>query len=145
MARTKQTARKSTGGKSPRQELFLKARTKTRHPKPQGRLFWLNLSFCSQFFLPFLSYHLCYYHWPIMMWVFTGFFFLLVCVFFFCLFVNYDSYLILIGVKRPHRYRPGTVALREIRKYQNSTNLIIPKRAFYNVAKEMILQINGMG
>ena len=24
------------------------------------------------------------------------------------------------GVKKPHRYRPGTVALREIRKYQNS-------------------------
>ena len=23
------------------------------------------------------------------------------------------------GVKKPHRYRPGTVALREIRKYQN--------------------------
>lgn len=22
------------------------------------------------------------------------------------------------GVKKPHRYRPGTVALREIRKYQ---------------------------
>ena len=24
------------------------------------------------------------------------------------------------GVKKPHRYRPGTVALREIRKYQNA-------------------------
>lgn len=24
------------------------------------------------------------------------------------------------GVKKPHRYRPGTVALREIRKYQKS-------------------------
>lgn len=23
----------------------------------------------------------------------------------------------LVGVKKPHRYRPGTVALREIRKY----------------------------
>lgn len=28
------------------------------------------------------------------------------------------------GVKKPHRYRPGTVALREIRKYQNSVTLI---------------------
>merc|ERR1712020_793873 len=25
------------------------------------------------------------------------------------------------GVKKPHRYRPGTVALREIRRYQKST------------------------
>ena len=24
------------------------------------------------------------------------------------------------GVKKPHRYRPGTVALREIRKFQKS-------------------------
>ena len=28
------------------------------------------------------------------------------------------------GVKKPHRYRPGTVALREIRRYQNSTELL---------------------
>jgi histone H3 len=31
------------------------------------------------------------------------------------------------GVKKPHRYRPGTVALREIRRYQKSTDLMIPK------------------
>ena len=29
------------------------------------------------------------------------------------------------GVKKPHRYRPGTKALREIRKYQKSTDLLI--------------------
>merc|ERR1712157_654702 len=29
------------------------------------------------------------------------------------------------GVKKPHRYRPGTVALREIRRYQKSTELLI--------------------
>ena len=29
------------------------------------------------------------------------------------------------GIKKPHRYRPGTVALREIRRYQKSTNLLI--------------------
>ena len=29
------------------------------------------------------------------------------------------------GVKKPHRYRPGTVALREIRKFQKSTELLI--------------------
>ena len=61
MARTKQTARKSTGGKAPRKQLATKAARKSAPA--------------------------------------TG------------------------GVKKPHRYRPGTVALREIRKYQKSTDL----------------------
>ncbi|KAI7815646.1 Cecropin 3 histone H3, partial [Rhyzopertha dominica] len=56
MARTKQTARKSTGGKAPRKQLATKAARKSAPA--------------------------------------TG------------------------GVKKPHRYRPGTVALREIRRYQ---------------------------
>ena len=34
------------------------------------------------------------------------------------------------GVKKPHRYRPGTVALREIRKYQKSTELLLRKLPF---------------
>ena len=34
------------------------------------------------------------------------------------------------GVKRPHRYRPGTVALREIRRYQKSTELLVRKLPF---------------
>ena len=63
MARTKQTARKSTGGKAPRKQLATKAARKSAPA--------------------------------------TG------------------------GVKKPHRYRPGTVALREIRKYQKSTELLI--------------------
>jgi histone H3 len=29
------------------------------------------------------------------------------------------------GVKKSHRYRPSTVALREIRRYQKSTELLI--------------------
>lgn len=65
MARTKQTARKSTGGKAPRKQLATKAARKTN---PQ-----------------------------------TG------------------------GVKKPHRFKPGTVALREIRKYQKSTELLCRK------------------
>merc|ERR1712133_33692 len=56
MARTKQTARKSTGGKAPRKQLATKAARKSAPA--------------------------------------TG------------------------GVKKPHRYRPGTVALREIGRYQ---------------------------
>ena len=34
------------------------------------------------------------------------------------------------GVKKPRRYRPGTVALREIRKYQKSHELLIKKTSF---------------
>ena len=38
------------------------------------------------------------------------------------------------GVKKPHRYRPGTVALREIRRYQKSTELLIRKLPFQRLA-----------
>ena len=41
------------------------------------------------------------------------------------------------GVKRPHRYRPGTVALREIRKYQKSTDLLIRKLPFQRLVREI--------
>ena len=34
------------------------------------------------------------------------------------------------GVKKPHRYRPGTVAQREIRWFQKSTELLINKFSF---------------
>merc|ERR1711973_521727 len=72
MARTKQTARKSTGGKAPRKQLATKAARKSAPA--------------------------------------TG------------------------GVKKPHRYRPGTVALREIRRYQKSTELLIRKLPFQRAA-----------
>ncbi|RZC50073.1 hypothetical protein C5167_018495 [Papaver somniferum] len=72
MARTKQTARKSTGGKAPRKQLATKAARKSAPA--------------------------------------TG------------------------GVKKPHRFRPGTVALREIRKYQKSTELLIRKLPFQRLA-----------
>ena len=41
------------------------------------------------------------------------------------------------GVKKPHRYRPGTVAFREIRKYQNSTELLIRKLPFQRLVREI--------
>ena len=44
------------------------------------------------------------------------------------------------GVRRPHRYRPGTVALREIRKYQKSTSTLIPTMAFLRLARELLLE-----
>nr|XP_006821693.1 PREDICTED: histone H3-like [Saccoglossus kowalevskii] len=75
MARTKQTARKSTGGKAPRKQLATKAARKSAPA--------------------------------------TG------------------------GVKKPHRYRPGTVALREIRRYQKSTELLIRKLPFQRLARDI--------
>ena len=79
MARTKQTARKSTGGKAPRKQLATKA---ARKSAPS-----------------------------------TG------------------------GVKKPHRYRPGTVALREIRRYQKSTELLIRKLPFQRLVLRTSKQI----
>jgi histone H3 len=38
---------------------------------------------------------------------------------------------------KPHRWRPGTVALREIRKYQKSTELLLLRRAFQRVVREI--------
>ena len=80
MARTKQTARKSTGGKAPRFQLAPKA---ARKQAP-----------CAG------------------------------------------------GVKKPHRYRPGTVALREIRRYQKGTELLIRKLPFQRLIREIVRSFN---
>ena len=40
-------------------------------------------------------------------------------------------------VKKPHRYRPGTKALREIRRYQKSTELLIRKLPFQRIVREI--------
>ena len=45
------------------------------------------------------------------------------------------------GVKKPHRYRPGTVALREIRRYQKSTELLIRKLPFQRLVREIAQDI----
>ncbi|KDQ50734.1 hypothetical protein JAAARDRAFT_164524 [Jaapia argillacea MUCL 33604] len=76
MARTKQTARKSTGGKAPRKQLAAKSAARKTAAT-------------------------------------TG------------------------GVKKPHRFRPGTVALREIRRYQKSTELLIRKLPFQRLVREI--------
>lgn len=75
MARTKQTARKSTGGKAPRKHISTKAAAKSAP--------------------------------------------------------------VAAGIKKPHRYRPGTVALREIRRYQKSTELLIRKLPFQRLVREI--------
>eukprot|EP00931_Biecheleriopsis_adriatica_P011979 TRINITY_DN11307_c0_g1_i2.p1 TRINITY_DN11307_c0_g1~~TRINITY_DN11307_c0_g1_i2.p1 ORF type:complete len:159 (-),score=28.84 TRINITY_DN11307_c0_g1_i2:64-474(-) len=40
-------------------------------------------------------------------------------------------------MKKTHRFRPGTVALREIRKYQKSTELLIRKLPFQRLVREI--------
>ena len=79
MARTKQTARKSTGGKAPRKELPTKEGVATRAASKSSTA----------------------------------------------------------TVKKPHRYRPGTVALREIRRYQKTTDLLISKAPFQRLVREI--------
>ena len=41
------------------------------------------------------------------------------------------------GVKKPHRYRPGAKALREIRRYQKTTELLIRKLPFQRLVREI--------
>ena len=41
------------------------------------------------------------------------------------------------GLKK-RRYRPGVVALREIRRYQKSTDLLLPKRSFQRLVRESL-------
>ena len=43
----------------------------------------------------------------------------------------------LVGIKKPFRYRPGTLALREIRKYQKSTDLLLRRRPFSYLVREI--------
>jgi histone H3 len=39
--------------------------------------------------------------------------------------------------RKPHRFRPGTVALREIRRYQKSTDLLIRRLPFQRLVREV--------
>ena len=41
------------------------------------------------------------------------------------------------GVKKRYRYRPGTVALKQIRQYQKSTELLIRKLPFQRLVREI--------
>ncbi len=42
-----------------------------------------------------------------------------------------------VGAKRAHRFRPGTVALREIRRYQKSTELLLRVAPFQRLIREI--------
>ena len=41
------------------------------------------------------------------------------------------------GIKKPHRYQPGLLALREIRRYQQSTECLIKRTPFNKLIKEI--------
>jgi len=43
--------------------------------------------------------------------------------------------------KKKRRFRPGTVALREIRKYQKSTDLLIRKLPFSRIVREITYEM----
>ncbi|KIO12717.1 hypothetical protein M404DRAFT_993702 [Pisolithus tinctorius Marx 270] len=45
------------------------------------------------------------------------------------------------GQRKKRRYRPGTVALREIRKYQRSTDLLLRRLPFARVVREIALDM----
>lgn len=114
MARTKQTARKSTGGKvsnNQHQELQTSSSPSTTHPLLTTTTFSLypplSLSL-SQAPRKQLATKAARKSAPS-----AG------------------------GVKKPHRYRPGTVALREIRRYQKSTELLIRKLPFQRLVREI--------
>jgi histone H3 len=47
------------------------------------------------------------------------------------------------GVKKPHRYCPGTIAIHEIRKYQKNTDLLIRKAPFQRLVKEIATDLKS--
>lgn len=47
---------------------------------------------------------------------------------------NYSEFNKIVG----GRFRPGTVALRNIRKYQKTTNLLLPKLTFQRLVREIV-------
>jgi histone H3 len=49
----------------------------------------------------------------------------------------------MVHVKKPHRYRPGTVALRQIRRYQKTTDLLIRKLPFQRLVREIAAEFKN--
>ncbi|CAM9093827.1 unnamed protein product, partial [Laminaria digitata] len=41
------------------------------------------------------------------------------------------------SVKKRKRFRPGALALKEIRRYQNTTELLVPRSSFQRIVKEV--------
>ena len=49
------------------------------------------------------------------------------------------------GIKKPHRFHPGTGALREIRRYQKSTEMLMRKIPFVRVVREIAQEYSEDG
>lgn len=47
--------------------------------------------------------------------------------------------------RKKRRYRPGTLALKEIRKYQHSTDLLLRKQPFSRLVREIGLTVRPRG
>lgn len=47
------------------------------------------------------------------------------------------------GEKRKNRFKPGTVALREIKRYQKSTNLLLPRASFQRVVRSICMELDN--
>jgi len=47
--------------------------------------------------------------------------------------------------RKKHRYKPGTVALQEIRRYQRSTDLLLLKLPFSRLVREVALTLRPSG
>jgi len=45
--------------------------------------------------------------------------------------------------RKAHRYRPGTVALKEIRRYQKSTELLIRRLPFQRLVREIAQNVGN--
>ncbi|KAN0103460.1 histone-fold-containing protein [Hyaloscypha variabilis] len=50
-----------------------------------------------------------------------------------------------LPMKRKHRFKPGTRALQEIRKYQRSTDLLLRKLPFSRLVREIALTLRPAG
>ena len=49
------------------------------------------------------------------------------------------------GAKKPRRYRLGTVALQDIRRYQRSTELLIRRAPFDHLGRELVQDMQCRG
>ena len=47
------------------------------------------------------------------------------------------------GEKKKHRFKPGTVALREIKKYQKSTEMLLAKAPFHRLVRSIAQGVDG--
>ena len=45
------------------------------------------------------------------------------------------------SARKSRRFRPGTKALMEIRRYQKSTNMLIPRLSFSRLVREVAVQV----